>query len=995
MSIDHHIRHINKYFRNSNCYEKHKENNVCSQVKQCPTCSVFYKVFISKDKKAVHICGNFYCKICNAYQPKTHKCYVKRLKPPRNGKRQSSDSALNEPEDMVSAENEMQESADEDIHGPWVPEQFNYIFYDVETAAVSCNISDSLHVPILIVAQLCCNLCVESPLTDSCMRCGERQMVFRGEKSLTRFCNWLFTPKFKGRTLFAHNGGSYDHLFCLRYMHQHLIYPKVIFKGSKLVFMEVPDYKIKFLDSLNYMKCKLSGLPAYVDLSAEIGPKGFFPYKALTREYYGYCGPKLPREYYRPGSMLHAERDEFIHWYDNLPSDYVFNFKKELEQYCIQDVNILRMACIRFRQLMIQTAGLCPFSRSPTIAGYSHLVYRTRFMPENTIGVIPSNNYVSRMNTSHKAIAFLEYESHRLGYVPIRHAGTAEGEKRLLGIAVDGYMSDPEERVYIFSGCFFHACKKCYPSHMDHPFHQGQKMCEVFQNYQQRLAPLKDNYNVIEIWEHEYDHMIKTNPEFSDFVSNLDLERHRFIKPRDALLGGRVEVIRTFYDCKANSSPSELHYRDAISLYPKVLRDSKMPKGHPTLYHITTDKIGDISEYFGLVRLKILPPNDLFLPLLPHKTKGGKLVFGLCRTCADNIQTEPCQHSDEQRSIVGTYTTEEVKACLPLGYKVIQIYHVWHYTESAQYDPSKNEHGAFSEFINTFNKMKMAASGFPDHVKTDLQKRAYVKTLESRDKIKLSVDEIKKSPGICNMSKLLMNSSWGRHAYDESNSKVLYFTKPHEFYEMLNSPKFELDNLEIVNDDMIRVTVKPNEDFQTPSGQGSVIYSVFTTSYGRLAIYDAMKRVNHNCCYVDTDGVIYIKRAESPVIPIGIALGCFKNELKDSSDCIEVYAGAGLKSYAFKTRKGMVECKLKGISLDYDASKQLNLKSLIQLVTQDKNMVTTVTYPSRIKRPRQNVTNIHNKTETKTFRFIFDKRVIRGSGYLTYPFGYRGPLISE
>ena len=99
--------------------------------------------------------------------------------------------------------------------------------------------------------------------------------------------------------------------------------------------------------------------------------------------------------------MLHAERDEIKQWCDNLPSDYVFNFKKELEQYCIQDVNILRMACLRFRQLMIQTAGLCPFSRSPTFAGYSHLVYRTRFIPENTTGVIPSNNYVSRMNTSH------------------------------------------------------------------------------------------------------------------------------------------------------------------------------------------------------------------------------------------------------------------------------------------------------------------------------------------------------------------------------------------------------------------------------------------------------------------------------------------------------------------------------------------------------------------------------------------------------------------
>ena len=122
----------------------------------------------------------------------------------------------------------------------------------------------------------------------------------------------------------------------------------------------------------------------------------------------------------------------------------------ELEEYSIEDVNILRMSCIKFRELMIQNAGLCPFSRSPIIAGYSHLVFRCRFMPEDPIEVILTNNYVLKMNTSHKAVAFIQYESQHLGYVPIRHAGTAEGEKRLLGIAVDWCMSDPEERVYIF-----------------------------------------------------------------------------------------------------------------------------------------------------------------------------------------------------------------------------------------------------------------------------------------------------------------------------------------------------------------------------------------------------------------------------------------------------------------------------------------------------------------------------------------------------------------
>ena len=672
-------------------------------------CLSFYNTFSSKDKKAVHICGTYFCEIYHLFQQKSHKCFLKRLKPPLKSKQASLESEVNEAEDMQSAENEMQELEDQlgSSEEPWQPDQYGYIFYDIETASVDSEECDSLHVPILCVAQLCCHLCSFKPLNETCSRCGERQVKFSGESSLNKFCMWLFTPKFKGRILFAHNGGSYDHLFCLRYMHEHLIYPKVIFRGSKLIFMEVPDFQIRFLDSLNYMKCKLSKLPAFVDLTNDIGTKGYFPYKALTREFYSYQGPKLPVQYYRPGSMGSKERDEFLKWYDELGCDYVFNFKEELIKYCVQDVTILRLACLKFRQLMIETTGICPYSKSPTIAGYSHLVYRSQYMPENTIGVISTNNYSPKMNTSYKAIAFLEFESQRLEF-PIRHAGTAEGEKRLLGIACDGYISEPE-RVYMFSGCVYHACRKCFPSNLDHPFHKGQKMGEVYEAYQKRLAPLKREFQVIEIWEHEYDQMIKDDLQFRNFVSNLDLERHKFIDARGALFGGRVEVIRTFHDCNADPNPSKLHYRDAISLYQSVLRDSRMPKGHPTLCHITT----------------------------------------LCRTCADNVQTDICQHDDEDRAIVGTYTTEEIKACIPLGYRVITIYHVWHYTESSQYRPEKNEHGIFSKFVNTFNKMKMAASGFPAHVETDLQKRA---SLEAKDKIKLDVNEIKNAPGLRNIS---------------------------------------------------------------------------------------------------------------------------------------------------------------------------------------------------------------------------------------------------
>ena len=51
--------------------------------------------------------------------------------------------------------------------------------------------------------------------------------------------------------------------------------------------------------------------------------------------------PKLPADLYCPGYMTPAERNEFFDWYNQLPSDYVFDFNEELLAYCEQDVTSL------------------------------------------------------------------------------------------------------------------------------------------------------------------------------------------------------------------------------------------------------------------------------------------------------------------------------------------------------------------------------------------------------------------------------------------------------------------------------------------------------------------------------------------------------------------------------------------------------------------------------------------------------------------------------
>ena len=76
----------------------------------------------------------------------------------------------------------------------------------------------------------------------------------------------------------------------------------------------VKDYGIRFIDSPNFIKSKLADMTTSMGLSS-IDSMGYFPYKALTREYYRYVEPKLSLDMYQPGTMSPKERVQFLNWY--------------------------------------------------------------------------------------------------------------------------------------------------------------------------------------------------------------------------------------------------------------------------------------------------------------------------------------------------------------------------------------------------------------------------------------------------------------------------------------------------------------------------------------------------------------------------------------------------------------------------------------------------------------------------------------------------------
>jgi hypothetical protein len=68
--------------------------------------------------------------------------------------------------------------------------------------------------------------------------------------------------------------------------------------------------------------------------------------------------------------------------------------------------------------------------------------------------------------------------------------------------------------------------------------------------------------------------------------------------------------------------------------------------------------------------------------------------------------------------LTGTWVTDELKKALEKGYVVQRIY-----DETEQYDPKTKTGGLFTDYVNTFLKMKQEASGWPEWCPSENDKR--------------------------------------------------------------------------------------------------------------------------------------------------------------------------------------------------------------------------------------------------------------------------------
>ena len=227
----------------------------------------------------------------------------------------------------------------------------------------------------------------------------------------------------------------------------------------------------------------------------------------------------------------------------------------------------------------------------------------------------------------------------------------------------------------------------------------------------------------------------------------------------------------------------------------------------------------------------------------------------------------------------------------------------------------------------------------------------------------------------------------GKFAQRSNLTKTKMVTEPKEFFDILS--KFEVSDARLVNDEMVEVHYKEKDEFAEQNDKVNIVIAAFTTAYARLKLYDLLDLLQERVLYYDTDSVIYIHEPCKPDPPLGDYLGDLTDEL-DRGDYITTFISGGPKNYAYITNNGKSQTKIQGITLDYAATKKINLDVMRHLVHSHVNCHTeekvTVDMPFKITRDKKEK-NIVTKRMKKDYRIVYNKRVIT-ENYGTLPYGY-------
>jgi hypothetical protein len=329
----------------------------------------------------------------------------------------------------------------------------------------------------------------------------------------------------------------------------------------------------------------------------------------------------------------------------------------------------------------------------------------------------------------------------------------------------------------------------------------------------------------------------------------------------------------------------------------------------------------------------------------------------------------------------------EVLKAIEKGYKITTIFEVWHYEKTEKYDRIKKSGGLFTDYVNTFLKIKQEASGFPSWIKCENDKQKYISDFKEFEGINLDYENIKVNPGLKALAKLMLNSQWGRYAMQTNKTQSKFVTNFSEFSNVFLNKQYEVKDLMFPTDEVALIYFQDKESMHWGSNQTNVVIASFVTCQARLKLYEELEKLDRRVLYFDTDSIIYKKIPGAYEPKLGDFLGEFTNEI-DPSEGNEIveFVSAGAKNYAFKLDSGITHCKVKGFTLNFKTSKIIDFEKIKNIVSSDTLLTETVENNTIVRDKKD--WSLRTKSQNKVYRLVYDKRVIQHD-LSTLPYGFK------
>ena len=773
--------------------------------------------------------------------------------------------------------------------------------------------------------------------------------------------------------------------------------------GNKVMKASVGN--IKFLDSLLMFQQPLASLPKAFGFES-IVKKGYFPHNFHTHSKTNYVGDIPEPEYFGTKYMKKNQLKEFDKWYNkeiqkqndyrqNYPLEHYYNLNTELIKYCENDVLILLMCIQSFRKVYKMVTEIDPITRCFTLASMGLEIFKAKLLPPKTIGVTPIRGYKKQGKFSRIGNCWLDYQQKIL-------ESEIQREIPIDNYIVDGLLNR-SKTVFEYNGCYFH-CHHCvYKNNRDEKITLSDGTLskktpnEIFNDTLNKKAHFrKRGYNFVEEWDCSLKKKREEDKSLDEYIDKRWkqyslIDKFGGVNVKESFFGGRTNNIKFYCDVSSDINKKILYY-DFRSLYPTVLKYKRFPVGHPAVINENLEG-NDISKYFGFVKCIVTPPKQLRIPVLPVRIHK-KLLFPLCIKCAEEKYQESCNHTDEQREMVGTWTTVELNYALKRGYKIKRIIEVYDYKQARD--------DLFSEYIDLWLKLKQQADGWPTWVKTEEDKDLYIENFFKNENVKLDSDNIEKNSALRFIAKLFLNTLWGKLAQRPNLPQTKICNDYDDYFKLATDPEKVIKGELMVNEDCLIVTWEYSDDDLAKNGSTSIATASFVTSYARielLRVIDEVEEIPGRLLYMDTDSIIFCHTDGEPLPKTDDYLGCLADEIsKDygpNAKCTK-FCSLGPKVYAMEiwpenADEPIVPVKAKGITLTDKALSIIKMEEMVKIANEYIKNKGKNEERNELSIPQMQINSdkmhvIYTKHFNKTFRVMSEKRRIHGND--TLPYGY-------